>query len=149
MNKTEAIVISAAVALAMVPRFEAKVEQFAKAHRTEIQMAMNELQGKPAVPFAVPEVSTAAAPRFELASYEQAFDERQMDAERSEEHTSELQSQSNLVCRLLLEKKKNSYYIALPTSTRPDAHSASRRSSAIVDCRHAPSSLQHYPTRHV
>src|SRR2546430_8032349 len=29
---------------------------------------------------------------------------RQLD--RSEEHTSELQSQSNLVCRLLLEKKK-------------------------------------------
>src|SRR2546430_2815303 len=28
-------------------------------------------------------------------------------AVRSEEHTSELQSQSNLVCRLLLEKKKN------------------------------------------
>src|SRR2546430_6644859 len=28
---------------------------------------------------------------------------------RSEEHTSELQSQSNLVCRLLLEKKNNSY----------------------------------------
>src|SRR2546430_9307852 len=29
-----------------------------------------------------------------------------MSCERSEEHTSELQSQSNLVCRLLLEKKK-------------------------------------------
>src|SRR5688572_31751598 len=29
-----------------------------------------------------------------------------LGAERSEEHTSELQSQSNLVCRLLLEKKK-------------------------------------------
>src|SRR5688572_31625992 len=28
------------------------------------------------------------------------------DSPRSEEHTSELQSQSNLVCRLLLEKKK-------------------------------------------
>src|SRR2546430_8485306 len=28
------------------------------------------------------------------------------NATRSEEHTSELQSQSNLVCRLLLEKKK-------------------------------------------
>src|SRR2546430_7780555 len=28
------------------------------------------------------------------------------EAPRSEEHTSELQSQSNLVCRLLLEKKK-------------------------------------------
>src|SRR2546430_7955015 len=31
---------------------------------------------------------------------------------RSEEHTSELQSQSNLVCRLLLEKKKNSSLIS-------------------------------------
>src|SRR3989475_7037050 len=30
----------------------------------------------------------------------------QVDEARSEEHTSELQSQSNLVCRLLLEKKK-------------------------------------------
>src|SRR2546430_8053321 len=30
-------------------------------------------------------------------------------ADRSEEHTSELQSQSNLVCRLLLEKKKKQY----------------------------------------
>src|SRR4051812_49786654 len=29
------------------------------------------------------------------------------DEERSEEHTSELQSHVNLVCRLLLEKKKN------------------------------------------
>src|SRR2546427_6434257 len=32
---------------------------------------------------------------------------------RSEEHTSELQSQSNLVCRLLLEKKKKSRYSVL------------------------------------
>src|SRR5688572_31803831 len=31
---------------------------------------------------------------------------------RSEEHTSELQSQSNLVCRLLLEKKKNKITIS-------------------------------------
>src|SRR2546430_5371431 len=30
---------------------------------------------------------------------------------RSEEHTSELQSQSNLVCRLLLEKKKNRHHV--------------------------------------
>src|SRR2546430_12161998 len=34
---------------------------------------------------------------------------------RSEEHTSELQSQSNLVCRLLLEKKKTSYKKDKPT----------------------------------
>src|SRR5256885_3090564 len=39
--------------------------------------------------------------------------------ERSEEHTSELQSPCNLVCRLLLEKKKNRN---LP---RSKAHSAS------------------------
>src|SRR2546427_7879192 len=32
--------------------------------------------------------------------------ELDLDLARSEEHTSELQSQSNLVCRLLLEKKK-------------------------------------------
>src|SRR2546426_7723346 len=31
---------------------------------------------------------------------------------RSEEHTSELQSPCNLVCRLLLEKKKTTIYIA-------------------------------------
>src|SRR2546430_17369781 len=33
-------------------------------------------------------------------------DQRPWAPNRSEEHTSELQSQSNLVCRLLLEKKK-------------------------------------------
>src|SRR2546430_7593767 len=32
------------------------------------------------------------------------------DPGRSEEHTSELQSQSNLVCRLLLEKKKKTIH---------------------------------------
>src|SRR5256885_9114694 len=46
---------------------------------------------------------------------------------RSEEHTSELQSPCNLVCRLLLEKKKNATptvlslipVTSLPTSTQP------------------------------
>src|SRR2546430_7332303 len=41
---------------------------------------------------------------------------------RSEEHTSELQSQSNLVCRLLLEKKK--------TSTRHHPHTRLPRHEA-------------------
>src|SRR2546427_3809811 len=36
----------------------------------------------------------------------QSFGSLKINARRSEEHTSELQSQSNLVCRLLLEKKK-------------------------------------------
>src|SRR2546430_8299189 len=41
----------------------------------------------------------------------QALDQLQQLGLRSEEHTSELQSQSNLVCRLLLEKKKGFYLI--------------------------------------
>src|SRR2546430_13456431 len=36
---------------------------------------------------------------------------------RSEEHTSELQSQSNLVCRLLLEKKKKHRCVVLSMHT--------------------------------
>src|SRR2546430_8581947 len=36
---------------------------------------------------------------------------------RSEEHTSELQSQSNLVCRLLLEKKKMKTTFSMPSLT--------------------------------
>src|SRR5258708_28200616 len=35
---------------------------------------------------------------------------------RSEEHTSELQSPDHLVCRLLLEKKKRTPALALPTN---------------------------------
>src|SRR5206468_8871044 len=38
---------------------------------------------------------------------------REEEAHRSEEHTSELQSRSDLVCRLLLEKKKQTYEDAL------------------------------------
>src|SRR2546430_13738433 len=41
---------------------------------------------------------------------------RPADGLRSEEHTSELQSQSNIVCRLLLVKKKNIHHThILPT----------------------------------
>src|SRR2546430_8329014 len=40
---------------------------------------------------------------------------------RSEEHTSELQSQSNLVCRLLLEKKKKILHKGRPHSLWPIA----------------------------
>src|SRR2546430_4742618 len=41
---------------------------------------------------------------------------------RSEEHTSELQSQSNLVCRLLLEKKKKYDYICSDLSIQQIQH---------------------------
>src|SRR5690242_21298409 len=40
------------------------------------------------------------------AAVEVVVDRLRVDARRSEEHTSELQSHVNLVCRLLLEKKK-------------------------------------------
>src|SRR5438270_8262962 len=56
----------------------------------------------------VPETLMPALERLERGVREQlptrGFKEEL--AGRSEEHTSELQSQSNLVCRLLLEKKK-------------------------------------------
>src|SRR2546430_8615384 len=42
--------------------------------------------------------------------------------DRSEEHTSELQSQSNLVCRLLLEKKKNKTTQPCRSHHQSDAH---------------------------
>src|SRR5438034_6639755 len=41
--------------------------------------------------------------------------------QRSEEHTSELQSHSDLVCRLLLEKKKNSIADGVNTELRSSA----------------------------
>src|SRR2546430_12469577 len=50
---------------------------------------------------------------------------------RSEEHTSELQSQSNLVCRLLLEKKKQSI-----------------RPTTCADMR-TPGLWSHYPSRRI
>src|SRR2546430_8760562 len=46
-----------------------------------------------------------AAIRKQIEATTSDYDREKL--ERSEEHTSELQSQSNLVCRLLLEKKKN------------------------------------------
>src|SRR2546430_9808916 len=47
---------------------------------------------------------------------------------RSEEHTSELQSQSNLVCRLLLEKKRY----------RPSRHALRRHHERPIILTHAP-----------
>src|SRR5439155_23125940 len=67
-----------------------------------------------------PEVIAAA-----LGPIEKAADKHgvRLDLERSEEHTSELQSRGHLVCRLLLEKKKTD----LPV-----------RGSAVALLRHVP-----------
>src|SRR2546429_6415347 len=43
--------------------------------------------------------------------------------ERSEEHTSELQSRLHLVCRLLLEKKNNKQRVTNRQTTNTDCHS--------------------------
>src|SRR2546426_8889951 len=62
------------------------------------------------------------APQLPIAILDAAVDELGglVRQQRSEEHTSELQSPSNLVCRLLLEKKKkktmtNHVYVLLYT----------------------------------
>src|SRR2546430_6999776 len=47
--------------------------------------------------------------------------QRRHELDRSEEHTSELQSQSNLVCRLLLEKKKEKSTCHNSPTNRRDA----------------------------
>src|SRR5688572_33162569 len=60
--------------------------------RTHGAPAALALRGRSAAPASVRAVATGRGDR--------------RIAVRSEEHTSELQSQSNLVCRLLLEKKK-------------------------------------------
>src|SRR5438034_5806577 len=57
-------------------------------------------------------------PAFFFSLFATSF-EPPTDAIRSEEHTSELQSHSDLVCRLLLEKKK--------TNTKQDCSSQHRR----------------------
>src|SRR6266536_2162357 len=56
---------------------------------------------------------------------------------RSEEHTSELQSRVDLVCRLLLEKKKKnvfrSHYVSKTNDSRPDQWVGSITILRIVD----------------
>src|SRR2546421_8221167 len=56
-----------------------------------------------------------------------AIEMRQKANKRSEEHTSELQSRSDLVCRLLLEKKKNERY-------RSEEHTLDIQSLAYLVC---------------
>src|SRR2546430_13469067 len=59
---------------------------------------------RPRVPHRGAHVAAAVAP---------GGGRRERRTRRSEEHTSELQSQSNIVCRLLLEKKKYLYDLAV------------------------------------
>src|SRR2546430_2842598 len=81
-------------------------------------------------------LSTAGFPFIFRSSFRRAFGRRGKDYAttsaasspplalccRSEEHTSELQSQSNLVCRLLLEKKKNTNHALRPLNSHSHLH---------------------------
>src|SRR2546427_9009289 len=73
-------------------------------------------------PAPLTETTAAAWPRAVLFDLLTAL----LDSWRSEEHTSELQSQSNLVCRLLLEKKKKNrvsvppVVVAVPSTCHRD-----------------------------
>src|SRR2546430_10229091 len=62
--------------------------------------------------------------------------------ERSEEHTSELQPQSNLVCRLLLEKHKTHH--AGPRAQRHDHAGNGRHKTAGLDARIRPGRARNY-----
>src|SRR2546427_4883539 len=58
-------------------------------------------------------------------------------AARSEEHTSELQSQSNLVCRLLLEKKKR-YQTPMASSVTAPEQAGVAAPKPYHGCAHVP-----------
>src|SRR5256885_9381136 len=80
--------------------------------------------------------SDGREPRVANATHRVAHEHRAAPAgrdarRRSEEHTSELQSPCNLVCRLLLEKKKKAHIPASQTSharglSRPHTRTRSR-----------------------
>src|SRR5436309_6132445 len=56
--------------------------------------------------------ASAITPPHDIPDGKKSIDRpafRSAQRDRSEEHTSELQSRENLVCRLLLEKKKKNY----------------------------------------
>jgi hypothetical protein len=122
-NRNQALVIIAGVALAFAPRFEAKVQEFAQTHRTEIQMAMNELQGKPAIPFAAPEAAPQAEPAtapepqasFELASLQMHEDAAQQV--RAQVRASVEQARANVLRIRAISAKMR--------ATRPAIHNAS------------------------
>src|SRR2546427_6904649 len=80
--------------------------------------------------------SMRVTPAVHRSAAQHAQSTRHLRYTRSEEHTSELQSQSNLVCRLLLEKKKKNlafeFAVSLevtPTMLADDEYMPNRRCS--------------------
>src|SRR2546430_7330086 len=71
----------------------------------------------------IADTADLATPKKITADYGYLRLRREDYQKRSEEHTSELQSQSNLVCRLLLEKKKNNTHYYHYTTNQDKAKS--------------------------
>src|SRR5256885_6753515 len=69
--------------------------------------------------FGLKQLGAAEIPAFAARYREVAADLARARTYRSEEHTSELQSPCNLVCRLLLEKKKKPIPRPTPHTTLP------------------------------
>src|SRR5256885_6234304 len=70
----------------------------------EFPVDLRRLFRKPAPGITAAELANLVVQRFDLTP--PVFSLMDLSVRRSEEHTSELQSPCNLVCRLLLEKKK-------------------------------------------
>src|SRR5262249_62322287 len=79
------------------PLFPSTTLSRSRSHRPEARTLLPRIQAPPASPHRVAAV---------LARIRRLAPPRRGQEARSEEHTSELQSLTNLVCRLLLEKKK-------------------------------------------
>src|SRR5438309_8920012 len=83
--------------------------------RSSDLVKLSELSGAPNVIIQILPFSAGAHPAMDSAFSVVTFDPPTpgdvvyFEYPRSEEHTSELQSQFHLVCRLLLEKKNNKY----------------------------------------
>src|SRR2546430_12068024 len=89
---------------------DARLDERLRAHHLDLDLLV-ELHddGRAAVLTHDLLLAPVAAHATERDPGDAGLEQRRLDfgQARSEEHTSELQSQSNLVCRLLLEKKKN------------------------------------------
>src|SRR6201990_3466207 len=89
-----------------------------------------------ALPISSPTIRSTSSPRAVSSNT------GKRDVARSEEHTSELQSHVNLVCRLLLEKKKGTRYarcacgavVAVQWAVHVRARVSARSHSALASC---------------
>src|SRR5207253_2979281 len=119
-------------------RRESKTSKPAERGRSKSQGSVK--LSVPCVPAAPPRNRTATSqPRPRKFRCDRSTVPTKLSADRSEEHTSELQSRGHLVCRLLLEKKKK--------KTRLPAPHLSLLSSLSPSRPRPPRALPSFPTR--